>query len=107
MIFFKHPKVIPRLNLKTAGNTIEHVTEFNFLGININQNITWKSHVTKTAIKISRVIGVLHTMCKFVIMFICFRSTAICFMKYLVSKVFCDLYPVIIDHTCDMHVVLF
>ena len=62
MIFFKHPKVIPRLNLKIAGNTIEQVAEFNFLGINIDQNITWKSHVTKTAIKISRVIGVLNKL---------------------------------------------
>ena len=62
MIFFKHPKVISRLNLKIAGNTIEQVVEFNFLGINIDQNITWKSHVTKTAIKISRVIGVLNKL---------------------------------------------
>ena len=62
MIFFKHPKVIPRLNLKIARNTIEQVAEFNFLGINIDQNITWKSHVTKTAIKISRVIGVLNKL---------------------------------------------
>ena len=62
MIFFNHPKVIPRLNLKIAGNTIEQVAEFNFLGINIDQNITWKSHVTKTAIKISRVIGVLNKL---------------------------------------------
>ena len=60
MIFFKHPKVIPRLNLKITGNTIEQVAECNFLGINIDQNITWTSHVTKTAIKISRVIGVLN-----------------------------------------------
>ena len=60
LIFFKHPKVIPRLNLKIAGNTIEQVAEIKFLGINIDQNITWKSHVTKTAIKISRVISVLN-----------------------------------------------
>ena len=62
MIFFKHPKVIPKLNLKIAGNAIEQVAEFNFLGINIDQNITWKPHVTKTAIKISRVIGVLNKL---------------------------------------------
>ena len=50
------------LNLKIAGNTIEQLAEFNFPGINIDQNITWKSHVTKTAIKISRVIGVLNRL---------------------------------------------
>ena len=43
MIFFKHPKVIPKFNLNIAGNAIEQVAEFNFLGINIDQNITWKS----------------------------------------------------------------
>ena len=62
MISFKHPKVIPRLYLKIAGNTIEQLAEFNFLEINIDQNITWKPHVTKAAIKISRVIGVLNKL---------------------------------------------
>ena len=62
MIFFKHSKTIPRLNLKIARNTNEQVAKFNFLGINIDQNITWKSYVTKTAIKISRVIGVLNKL---------------------------------------------
>ena len=46
IIFFKNPKVIPKLNLKIAGNAIEQVAEFNFLGINIDQNITWKLHAT-------------------------------------------------------------
>ena len=62
MIFFKHPKVIPKHNLKIARDAIEQVAEFNFLEINIDQYITWKPHVTKTAVKISRVIGVLNKM---------------------------------------------
>ena len=62
MIFFKHPKIIPRLNLKIARNIIEQVAEFNFLWMNIDQNITWKLYVTKKAIKISRVIGVLNKL---------------------------------------------
>ena len=40
MIFFKVPKVIPRLNLKIAGNPIEQANEFNFLGTTLDQNIT-------------------------------------------------------------------
>ena len=46
MLFFKHRKVIPRLHLKISGNTIKQVVEFNFLWVNIDQNITWKPHVT-------------------------------------------------------------
>ena len=33
MIFFKVPKVVPRLNLTIAGNPIEEVSEFNFLAL--------------------------------------------------------------------------
>ena len=62
MIFFKVPKVVPRLSLTIAGNPIEQVNEFNFLGITLDQNITWKPHITKMAIKIARVIGVLNKL---------------------------------------------
>ena len=40
MIFFKVPKVVPRLGLTIAGKPIEQVNEFNFLGITLDQNIT-------------------------------------------------------------------
>ena len=62
MIFFKVPKVVPRLNLRIAGNPIEQVNEFNFLDITLDQNITWKSHITKMAIKIARVISLYHEL---------------------------------------------
>ena len=47
MLFFKHPKVVPTLKLLINGNPIEQVTNFNFLGITIDQNITWSDHITK------------------------------------------------------------
>ena len=62
MTFFKVPKVVQRLNLTIAENPIEQVKEFNFLGITLDQNITWKPHITKMAIKIARVIGVLNKL---------------------------------------------
>ena len=62
MIFFKVPKVVPRLNVTIAGNPIEQVNEINFLGITLDQNITWKPHITKMAINITRVIGVLNKL---------------------------------------------
>ena len=62
MIFFKVPKVVPKLNLTLAGNLIEQLNEFKALGITLDQNITWKPHITKMAIKIARVIGVLNKL---------------------------------------------
>ena len=41
MIFFKHPKIIPKLNIWANGNQIDEIQELNFLGITIDQNITW------------------------------------------------------------------
>ena len=62
MIFFEHPKIIPKLNIWANGNQIDEVQEFNFLGITIDQNNTWTPHIRKISIKISRVIGVLRKL---------------------------------------------
>ena len=41
MIFFKHPKVTPKLNISVNDNQIDQVDEFNFLGITIDKSVTW------------------------------------------------------------------
>ena len=51
MVFFGHPKTIPKLKLTINDNPIEQVTEFNFLGITIDQNVTWRAHITKDVYK--------------------------------------------------------
>ena len=53
MVFFKHPKAIPKLKLTINDNPIEQVSKFNFLGITIDQNVTWNAHITKTSINIA------------------------------------------------------
>ena len=62
MIFFKHPKVTPKLNISVNDNQIDQVDEFNFLGIIIDQSVTWVSHIRKISLKISRVIGILRKL---------------------------------------------
>ena len=62
MMFFKHPKTLPKLNITANGNVIDQVSEFNFLGITIDENITWNSHIHNTSIKIARVIGILRKL---------------------------------------------
>ena len=59
MLFFKHPKVVPTVKLFINGNPIKQVTNFNFWGITIDQNITWGDHITKISINVARVIGIL------------------------------------------------
>ena len=40
IVFFKHPKTLPRLIITASGNVIDQALEFNFLGITIDENIT-------------------------------------------------------------------
>ena len=62
MLFFKSPKHPPKLRLTINGDIIEQVEEFNFLGITVDQNVTWDAHITKISIKLARVIGILHKL---------------------------------------------
>ena len=67
MIFHNYQKVIaendiPHLTLN--GSVIERVTQFNFLGLTINENMNWKSHSSKIANKISRTLGVMNRLKK-------------------------------------------
>ena len=51
--------LIPQLNLNEQ--IIERVTDFDFLGLTIDQHLTWNEHVQKISNKISRSLGI---MCK-------------------------------------------
>ena len=53
------PKPIPKDPLKINGITIKLVKEFDFLGITIDDQLSWKAHTKKLTGKISRTIGVM------------------------------------------------
>ena len=62
MMFYKHPKTLPKPNITANGNLIGQVSKFNFLGITIDENITWNPHIRNTSIKIARFIGILRKL---------------------------------------------
>ena len=47
------------------GIEIERVTYFNFLGLTINENISWKPHINKIASKISKYTGIMNRLKRF------------------------------------------
>ena len=63
MIFHHKQENIENLipQLKLNEQIIEWVTEFNFLGLTIDQHLTWNEHQQKISYKISRLLGI---MCK-------------------------------------------
>ena len=50
------------LDIRIENNSIEQIRKFNFLGLTINETMTWSSHVGKIASKIGRTVGVLHKL---------------------------------------------
>ena len=44
MLFHKAQKNIPQLSFNINEMVIEHVNEFNFLGLILDSNLNWKAH---------------------------------------------------------------
>ncbi len=65
MIFRTPQKKDAQLQLKIDNTPIDRVyehDEFNFLGLTINENLSWKSHINKIADKISKSMGILNKL---------------------------------------------
>ena len=59
-----HPKQrhITLPSLKIDNVNIEFVSEFKFLGIIIDNNLTWKSHINMISKKLTKIIGIIHRL---------------------------------------------
>ena len=62
MLFHKHNKTVPNLKLSINGRTIDQVTRFNFLGLHLNSQLAWHTHIEEISKKISRVTGIIYKM---------------------------------------------
>ena len=62
MLFHKHYKIVPTLELKINDSSIDQVSTFNFLGLHINSQLTWQTHIDENSKKISRVIGLIYKL---------------------------------------------
>ena len=69
-LIFRFPQVplntLPKLNLKINNEKIEQTTKFNFLGVTIEETISWKPHTNIICNKISKTIGVMKKVSSFV-----------------------------------------
>ena len=57
MIFTNKNKTVLNPILKIKNNVIERVSEFCFLGVNVDDKMTWNSLINKIATKINRTVG--------------------------------------------------
>ncbi len=68
MIFHTPQKRVKPLGLKIENNIVERVYEFNFLGLIMNENLNWKSHVNKIANKMSKGMVILNKLKHFLLL---------------------------------------
>ena len=61
MVFQKKQKHVDKINVQISRTQIERVKLFNFLGVMLDENLTWKSHIEMVNRKISKVTGILYT----------------------------------------------
>ena len=62
MVFRKPQKKIKIPVIKINQKELEYVETFNFLGVNLDTNISWKSHLSKVSNKIVRMIGIMNKL---------------------------------------------
>lgn len=62
MIFHHSNKKVNKPHLLMNDIPITQVSSFNFLGLTIDEKLSWNEHITKISTKISRVIGILNKL---------------------------------------------
>ena len=63
MLFHHHNKKLPNnISLQINSTEIERVTNFIFIGVTINEHLSWKPHIDKICSKISKYIGILNKL---------------------------------------------
>ena len=62
MVFHTRNKSVRYPSLKINGNLIERVTQFNFLDLILESNMSWNLHINHISLKISKAIGILYRL---------------------------------------------
>ena len=62
MIFGRKQKKLKEINISIDNVQMERVHTFSFLGIMLDESLTWTDHTNMVANKISRVTGVLYRL---------------------------------------------
>ena len=62
MIFHQHQKKIEPMSFSINEVQIDNVSSFKFLGIMLNEHLTWKAHANMITLKLSKVVGIINKL---------------------------------------------
>ena len=85
MLFHRKQKHIDEVSVIINGTEIERVTSFDFLGIMIDENLSWKSHIEIVGNKISKVTDILYRLKNMFpesVLFVLYNSLIVSYINY-------------------------
>ena len=59
VMLFSFKRNVPKLSIKINNTELEEKDEINFLGVQIDKKLTWKTHITYICNKVSKSIAIL------------------------------------------------
>ena len=62
MFFHMNNRSVSYPDLQINSSKIERITDFNFLGLVLQLNLSWNKHINHISLKISNAIGIMHTL---------------------------------------------
>ena len=89
MLFHTVRKNVNYPNIMINGTIIDFVDSFNYLGITIDKHLSWKSHIHKISLKMSKIIGIMLKMKNFISKDILLTLYYSLFMPYLNYGILC------------------
>ena len=85
MLFHRKQKHLDKISVVVNGIEMEHVPSFNFLGIMLDENLSWKSHIEMFGNKISKLTGILYRLKNVFpenVLFVLYNSLIVSYINY-------------------------
>ena len=85
MLFHRKQIHFGKISVVINGIEIEHAPPFNFLGIMLDENLSWKSHIEMVGNKISKVTGIIYRLKNVFpesVLFVLYNSLIVSYINY-------------------------
>ena len=90
LIRSSHKNNVPSLSVHLHGSLVEQVSVFKFLGLYLNDTLTWSNHIKQVSVKVGRNIALLHCTVALHCLFLVFlpQSALLLFYKSFILPLF-------------------
>ena len=85
MVFYRKQKHVDEINVQINGTQLERIESFNFHGIMLDENLTWKSHIEMVGKKISKATDILYRLKHIFpenVLFVLYNSLIVSYINY-------------------------